>query len=84
MRERATRRKSYRRKRESKTQGTRISTESGQRKREKIRQRKKRKYLPLGRASIASGYTPAALAGRCPAPLAPKGGVFKGKVRDLT
>lgn len=32
---------------------------------------KRKKYLPLGRASIASGYTPAALAGRCPAPLAP-------------
>ena len=34
-------------------------------------EKKRKKYLPLGRASIASGYTPAALAGRCPAPLAP-------------
>ena len=34
---------------------------------------KRKKYLPLGRASIASGYTPAALAGRCPAPWPLKG-----------
>ena len=56
---------------------------------------KSRKYLPLGRASIASGYTalvasgdrlaptePAGENGRTPRP--PAGGVFKGKVKDAT
>ena len=30
-------------------------------------------FLPFGRASIASGYTPAAVPGRCPVPPTPEG-----------
>ena len=38
-----------------------------------------RKYLPLGRASIASGYTPSAGAGKPGSPPAPKGGVLRAR-----
>ena len=43
----------------------------------KIRPECEGRFLPFGRASIASGYTPATVPGRCPEPRFSRGAMRK-------